>query len=91
MRHFENRAVAIRTETAHRVLRLLVCDLVACSVPGGFTALISQGRPIIFRIVLSTRLRVYLLVFWFCAEQKERNHDLAKFPSKIKTQRQVKS
>ena len=42
---------------------------------------------------LSTRLRiiVYLLVFWFCADQKERNHDLAKFPSKIKTQRQVKS
>ena len=33
----------------------------------------------------------YLLVFWFCADQKERNHDLAKFPSKIKTQRQVKS
>ena len=32
-----------------------------------------------------------LLVFWFCADQKERNHDLAKFPSKIKTQRQVKS
>ena len=41
---------------------------------------------------LSTRLRVcLLLVFWFCADQKERNHDLAKFPSKIKTQRQVKS
>ena len=33
----------------------------------------------------------YLFVFWFCADQKERNHDLAKFPSKIKTQRQVKS
>ena len=42
---------------------------------------------------LSTRLRVYclLLVFWFCADQKEKKHDLAKFPSKIKTQRQVKS
>ena len=51
MRHFENRAFAIRTETVHRVLILLVCDLVACSVPGGFTALIFQGRPIIFRIV----------------------------------------
>ena len=32
-----------------------------------------------------------LLVFWFCADQKEKKHDLAKFPSKIKTQRQVKS
>ena len=33
----------------------------------------------------------YWLVFWFCADQKEKKHDLAKFPSKIKTQRQVKS
>ena len=40
---------------------------------------------------LSTRLRVCLLVFWFCADQKEKKHDSAKFPSKIKTQRQVKS
>ena len=42
---------------------------------------------------LSTRLQVYCcwLVFWFCADQKEKKHDLAKFPSKIKTQRQVKS
>ena len=31
------------------------------------------------------------LVFWFCADQKEKKHDSAKFPSKIKTQRQVKS
>ena len=29
--------------------------------------------------------------FWFCADQKEKKHDLTKFPSKIKTQRQVKS
>ena len=29
--------------------------------------------------------------FWFCADQKEKKHDPAKFPSKIKTQRQVKS
>ena len=36
-------------------------------------------------------LFIYWLVFWFCADQKEKKHDLAKFPSKIKTQRQVKS
>ena len=28
---------------------------------------------------------------WFCADQKEKKHDSAKFPSKIKTQTQVKS
>ena len=32
-----------------------------------------------------------LFVFWFCADQKEKEHDSAKLPSKIKTQRQVKS
>ena len=32
-----------------------------------------------------------LLVFWFCADQKEKKHDSAKFPNQIKTQRQVKS
>jgi len=26
----------------------------------------------------------YLLVFWFCADQKEKEHDSAKCPSKIK-------
>ena len=41
---------------------------------------------------LSTRLRaVRSLVFCFCVDQKEKKHDSAKFPSKIKTQRQVKS
>ena len=39
---------------------------------------------------LSTRLRA-IVGFWFCADQKERKHDSAKFPNKIKTQRQVKS
>ena len=43
---------------------------------------------------LSTRLRVcccLLLVFFLVPPQKEKKHDSAKFPSKIKTQRQVKS
>ena len=42
---------------------------------------------------LSTRLRAVcsLFVFWFCADQKEKKYDSAKFPSKIKTQSQVKS
>ena len=42
---------------------------------------------------LSTRLQAVgcRLVFWFCADRKEKEHDSAKFPSKIKTQRQVKS
>ena len=41
----------------------------------------------------STRLRAVcsLFVFWFCADQKEKKHDSAKFPSKIQTQRQVKN
>ena len=34
---------------------------------------------------------LFVVFVWFCADQKARNHDLAKFPSKIKTQRQVKN
>ena len=32
-----------------------------------------------------------LFIFWFCADQKEKKHDSAKFSSKRKTQRQVKN
>ena len=39
----------------------------------------------------SGQLLLLLLVFWFCADQKEKKHDSTKFPSQIKTQRQVKS
>ena len=42
---------------------------------------------------LSTRLRIVycIFIFWFCADQKEKKHDSAKFSSKRKTQRQVKN